>query len=84
MEPQARPDNIDCIGIVTVGKRRTDVWRMGMVRVVFIDGTDEYFEAVNNEFTYDQNTELFELERLKTGTVMFPREFVKYITAVEV
>ena len=55
-----------------------------MVLVVFIDGTEETFETSRGEYTYDEKSKMFRLWRTGTGTVMFPREFVKYITVVEV
>ena len=52
-----------------------------MVRVVFIDGTEEMFESDNGEYIYDKSAEIFKIwQPKKNGYVMLPREFVKYIT----
>ena len=53
-----------------------------MVRVVFIDGTEEIFESKNGEYEYDTSSEVFKIRQRKLGLVMLPREFVKYITMV--
>lgn len=53
-----------------------------MVRVVFIDGTEEIFESKNGEYEYDTSSEVFKIWQRKLGPVMLPREFVKYITMV--
>lgn len=53
-----------------------------MVRVVFIDGTEEMFESKHDSYEYDKDLELFKICQPRIGWVMFPREFVKYITMV--
>ena len=53
-----------------------------MVRVVFIDGTEEIFESTLGDYEYVKDTELFTVYQPHIGLVMFPREFVKYITMV--
>lgn len=57
-----------------------------MVRVVFIDGTEEMFESLfdidGNSFVYDVSAEIFQINQPEKGIAMFPREFVKYITMV--
>lgn len=54
-----------------------------MVRVVFVDGTEEIFESARGKYEYDQKEALFKVWRKETGWVMMPREFVKYITLSE-
>ena len=53
-----------------------------MVRIVFIDGTEEIFESKHDNYEYDKELELFKVYQPQIGWVMFPREFVKYITMV--
>lgn len=55
-----------------------------MVRVVFIDGTEEMFESKHDNYEYDKGLELFRIWQPRIGWVMLPREFVKYITLAEV
>lgn len=55
-----------------------------MVKVVFIDGTEECFESARGEYEYNQKEKLFKLWSNKTKWVMMPREFVKYIRVIEV
>lgn len=55
-----------------------------MVHVVFIDGTEEDFESARGKYEYNIKEKLFMIWREGTGWVMLPREFVKYITMVEV
>lgn len=57
-----------------------------MVRVVFIDGTEETFESIpdtnGDNFVYNAKMEIFQINQPEVGIAMLPREFVKYITMV--
>lgn len=56
-----------------------------MVKVEFVDGTEETLEPtgrVNFPYTYDANKELFIIP-VGEYYVMYPREFVKSIRYIE-
>lgn len=54
-----------------------------MVRICFVDGTEETVESDNNTYYYRAEEQMFEV--LQDGCYIdFPREFVKSIRVIEV
>lgn len=55
-----------------------------MVHVVFVDGTEESFESCRQEYEYDAKTKMFKIWNAKSGWIMIPRDFVRYIEVIRV
>ena len=54
-----------------------------MVRIEFVDGTEEVVESDNNAYYYETDDQIFQV--LQNGHFIdFPREFVKSIRVIEV
>lgn len=64
---------------------------MSKVKVSFVDGREEYFEALSTckgyvkeetIFDYSKDDEMFFINK-PTGRILLPREFVRYICVAD-
>lgn len=54
-----------------------------MIKIAFIDGTEEVLESDDGSYYYEKDEELFQVP-VKDSYVCFPREFIKSIRVIEV
>lgn len=52
-----------------------------MIKVEFIDGSEDIVESDDGEYTYDHSIEMFKVAQNKMW-IMYPREFVKSIRVI--